>query len=249
MKSILKWSGVCFVVYVIFLVVKLPATQVLAKLPLPPELRLEGVSGTIWSGQAQTVTYQGVPIDNVQWSLSFLPLLLGEVSADVKGGNLRKIDQVSINGHINASETQIQAESLNVYIPADLIMLMLPLPIPIQAEGRFKVVLAELDYDLITGCQTVDGKGQWLNAKVAGVNKLIDLGSFDATLSCENNQTLVKVKEPNSFGLTAQVNIPADMTFKVNGRFKPSDNLPKEVHQAALFFGNKSSDGYYPIEF
>jgi general secretion pathway protein N len=249
MKSILKWGSVCFVVYIIFLVVKIPATQVLAKLPLPPELRITGVSGTIWSGQAQTVIYQGLPIDNFKWSLSFLPLLLGDVSADVTGGNLRQVDQISINGHINVSETHIQAEDLNIYVPADLIMLMLPLPIPVQAEGRFKVSLAELDYDLTTGCQTIDGKGQWLNAKVAGVNKLIVLGNFDASLTCENSQILVKVKEPNSFGLTAQVNIPANMKFKVNGRFKPSDNLPKEVHQAALFFGNKDSDGYYPIKF
>lgn len=249
MKSILKWGGVCFVVYVIFLVVKLPATQVLAKLPLPAELRITGVSGTIWSGQAQTVIYQGLPVDNFEWSLSFLPLLMGEVSADIKGGNMRQVDQISMNGHINASETLIQAESLNIYVPADLIMLMLPLPIPLQAEGRFKVSLAELDYDLTTGCQTIDGKGQWLNAKVAGVNKLIDLGNFDATLGCENNQTLVNVKEPNSMGLTAQVNLPTNMKFKVNGRFKPAANLPKEVHQAALFFGNKGSDGYYPVKF
>jgi general secretion pathway protein N len=221
----------------------------MAKLPLPPELQINGVAGTIWNGQAQVVSYQGLPIENFRWQLSFLPLLMGDVSLEVKAGNIRQADQISINGHVQISEKQVRAQDLQTYLPSDLVMMMLPLPMPVQAEGRFKIMLTDLDYDLTAGCQAIDGKGQWLNAKVAGVGKTIVLGNFDASLACENSQTLVKVKEPNSFGLTAQVTIPANMKFTINGRFKPSDNLPKEVHQAALFFGNKGSDGYYPIKF
>ncbi|MCF2947426.1 type II secretion system protein N [Paraglaciecola aquimarina] len=249
MKSILKWFFACFIIYCVFLVVKLPAVHVLAKLNLPTQLQISGVSGTIWNGQAQSISFQGLPIENVKWSLSVLPLLVGDISAEIKGGNVRQADQISISGQLKVSASQIQANSLQTYLPADLVMMMLPLPMPVQAEGRFKVELTELNYDLTTGCQVIDGKGQWLNAKVAGVGKTIDLGNFDATLGCENNETLIKVKEPNSFGLTAQVNLPANMKFKVNGRFKPAASLPKEVHQAALFFGNKGNDGYYPIKF
>lgn len=249
MKSTLKWGAVCLVTYLLFLVAKLPATQVLSKLPLPTELQLYGVSGTIWDGQAKSISYQGLPVENIKWSLSFLPLLVGDYSLDVKAGSVRQVDKISVKGQLVFSGNQIQASDLETFIPSNLVMSMLPLPIPIEAGGRFKVKLAELDYDYTLGCNELAGSGQWLNAKVAGVNKVIQLGNFDTSLGCENSQVLLKVKEPNSFGLTAQINVPADFKVKVKGRFKPEENLPKEVHQAALFFGNPDSDGYYPIEF
>ncbi|MGJ8679592.1 type II secretion system protein N [Paraglaciecola sp.] len=249
MKSFLKWGAACLLVYCIFLVVKLPANLVLAKLPMPAQIKVSGVSGTIWNGQAQMLSYQGFPIENVNWSLSVLPLLMGSVSVEIKGGNLRQADQISIQGELSVSSSQASANDLTAYVPADIVLMNLPLPIPVQGEGRFKIELQELDFDLIQGCQVVQGKGQWINAKVAGVGKTIDLGNFDASLACEKNEVLVKVKEPNTFGLTAQVNIPVNNQFKVNGRFKPAPSLPKEVHQAALFFGDKGSDGYYPINF
>ena len=35
---------------------------------------------------------------------------------------------------------------------------------------------------------------------------------------------------------------------KVNGKFKPDDSLPNEVHQASRFFGAPDADGYIPIK-
>lgn len=249
MKSTLKWGLFCLIIYAVFLVVKLPAVHVLSQLTLPSQVKLSGVSGTIWQGKAQQVSYMGLPLENVNWSLSALPLIWGEVNANVKGGNFRQAEQIALNGHISASQSAVTAQDLTAYIPAYIAMAALPLPLPVKAEGRFKINLAELNYDYATGCEQLTGDGQWLNAKVAGVKKLIDLGNFKANLGCEKQQVLVKVKQPNSLGLDAQVNLPANMKFTVSGRFKPADSLPKEVHQAALFFGNKGSDGYFPIKF
>ncbi|WP_158972730.1 type II secretion system protein N [Paraglaciecola sp. L3A3] len=249
MKSTLKWGAACLVIYFVFLVVKLPAVQVLPKLQLPPEVQVSGVSGTIWNGKAQRISYLGFPVEDVEWSLSFMSLLIKDINLEVKAGSVRQPEQIAISGQIQFSGNHIQADTLQTYVPADLVMMSLPLPIPLMAEGRFKVELDTLDYDFQTGCQALTGKGQWLNAKVAGVGKTIDLGNFNATLGCENQQVLLNVKEPNSFGLNAQVNIAADMKYKVDGRFKPSADLPKEVHQGAAFFGQPGKDGYYPIKF
>jgi general secretion pathway protein N len=60
---------------------------------------------------------------------------------------------------------------------------------------------------------------------------------------------VLHVKQPNRFGLTAKATIPANMQFKIEGRFKPEASLPKEVHQAAQFFGQADADGYFPIKF
>ena len=247
MKSVLKWGSLCLVVYFIFLIVKLPAVQVLSKIQLPEGINISVISGTIWNGHAQSAQINGLPVNDINWSLSFLPLLLKEISADIKVGNLRDVEQISVSGHISFSGQRFQSEDLLAYVPANLAISLLPLPIPIQADGRFKVQLNKVDYK--AGCQTFSGNGQWLNANFTGVTGIIELGSFDADLSCENNSIILNVKQPNRFGLTAKTTIPANMKFTIEGRFKPEASLPREVHQAAQFFGKADADGYYPIKF
>jgi general secretion pathway protein N len=247
MKSVLKWGSLCLVVYLVFLIVKLPAVQVLAQIQLPKEVRVSGISGTIWNGHAQRAQINGLPISNVDWTLSFLPLLLGEISAEIKSGDIRDIDQISANGHVSFAGKHLEVENLLAYIPTNLVISLLPLPIPVKADGRFKLQLDEVDYE--AGCQKFLGKGQWLNANFTGTTGVIDLGNFNADFSCENGSVVVDVKQPNRFGLTAKATIPADMKFNISGRFKPEANLPKEVHQAAQFFGKADADGYYPIKF
>lgn len=247
MKQSLTWGALGLCVYMVFLVIKLPAVQVLGYLSLPPEIKLQGVKGTIWQGQALNATIQGLPVSTITWSLDFWPLLLGNISADISAGNIRQVDAIAFNGEVVFASDRLQLDNVQAYFPTNLMMTLLPLPFPVKAEGRFKVQVAELDYR--QSCQTLKGSGQWLNAKVAGGEGMIDLGNFTADMSCENNDIILSVKEPNSFGLTAQATIPADLKFSVTGRFKPNANLPEEVHQAAQFFGKQDSQGYYNIEF
>ncbi|KXI28280.1 type II secretion system protein N [Paraglaciecola hydrolytica] len=247
MKHSLKWGALGLCVYVVFLIIKLPAVQVVGHLSLPPEIKLQGVKGTIWQGQAMTATLQGLPVSNIKWSLDFWPLLIGTISADISAGNIRQVDEIAFLGGVSFASDRIQLNDVQAYLPTNLMISLLPLPFPVKAEGRFKLEVDELDYR--ESCQALSGKGQWLNAKVAGLEGLIDLGNFSADMVCENNNILLSVKEPNRFGLTAQATIPANLQFAITGRFKPDANLPEEVHQAAQFFGNKDAQGYYNIKF
>jgi general secretion pathway protein N len=249
MKSTFKWISLSLLVYVIFLVIKLPAVHVISKFSLPPELNLQHVSGTIWQGKATSVAYQHLAVSPIEWKLSAFPLLFGQVELDLKGGNIRQVDDISISGNLILSNQQIGASQLKVYIPAKTALSRLPLPVPVRAQGRLVLDIQQLDYEFNQGCQQLAGNGQWLNAKVDGVSTAINLGSFNALLSCDNNNVVVSVQEPNSLGLSAKASIPANLKFTLDGRFKPAQNLPKEVHQAAQFFGRAGSDGYYPLSF
>lgn len=247
MKSTFKWVSLCLLVYLVFLVIKLPAVQVVSKVPLGKDVRISGVTGTIWHGHAQRAIINGLPVSDLSWSLAFFPLLIGEINAEVKAGNVRDLEQISVNGEVSVKGQRLVINDLLAYIPTNLVIGMLPLPIPVQADGRFKVQLDAVDYE--EGCHEFKGNGQWLNANYTGTAGVIDLGNFTADFSCNNSNIVVEVKQPNSFGLSATTLIPANMQYKITGRFKPQANLPKEVHQAAQFFGNPDSEGYYPIQF
>ena len=246
LPSILKWTVVCLFVYGIFLVVKLPASQVISRVQLPPGVSVNAVSGTIWNGQAQQVIAHGLPLNRLSWQLDALPLLWGSVSAQVKGGNMRTVDEISFKGQVQFAKNSLRGEDLQAYLPTNLVISLLPLPFPVQADGRFRIQLEALAY--ADGCQTLRGKGQWLKAEVRGLSGQIVLGNFDAQLSCDQGDVLLEIKEPNSFGLSAIARVPKNMQFSVQGKFKPDADLPKEVLHAAQFFGKPDGKGYYPLK-
>lgn len=247
MKSVFKWSALALSAYLLLLIIKLPAQQVINRLSLPPNVSLHGISGTIWQGQAIAANINGLPIQKISWSMDFLPLLLGNISADIKAGNIREQDAIAINGKLVVSGSRLQLNNVQAYLPTNLMISLLPLPFPVKAEGRFKIDIDELDY--AKSCQILKGKGQWLNAQVAGLNQMIQLGDFTANMDCIDNNVVLDVKEPNSFGLSAKAVIPSNLKFSVQGRFKPDAKLPEEVHQAAQFFGKKDNQGYYFLKF
>lgn len=235
--------GLC--TYVVFLIAKLPAEQLVARVTLPAGLKVQHVSGTLWQGQIEQMSIQGIPIRRLEWQLSPWGLLAGKAVLQLHGGNMRNPEELSLSGQLSLSQSSIGATDLNMYVPADLIIAQLPLPLPVNARGRFKVQLQQLDY--AQQCQSLSGTGQWLNAEVAGTQGYIALGNFDADLSCRDNAVLVSIEEPNSFGLSAQATISPDLNIRVNGRFRPSPDLPQEVHEAARLFGQPDAQGYFQI--
>ncbi|ALT00555.1 general secretion pathway protein GspN [Lacimicrobium alkaliphilum] len=231
--------------YIIFLIAKLPAEHLVSRVDLPDSLRIQDVSGTVWQGRIEQMSIQGIPVRAVQWQLSPWGLFAGKAVLDLQAGNIRNADELSLDGQVSLSMSAVGASNLDIYVPADLIIAQLPLPLPVNARGRFKVALQELDY--ARQCRSLEGQGQWLNAEVAGTQGYIALGNFDADLNCKAESVLVNIKEPNSFGLSAQATISPALDIRVSGRFKPAQELPQEVHEAARLFGRPDSDGYYQI--
>lgn len=237
-------------VFIFFLLYFLPASQVLGRVQLPPNIQIGEVSGRIWEGRASAVSVSGLVVEDVKWDMQVLPLLWGQLSFEVDAGNARAADDISFSGPISTSVFStgtLRTQDLKIFLPSALVIAQLPLPVPVNAGGRFRVQIDELDFD--QQCQSLTGKGQWLNASFMGMGEPLQLGNFDADLSCEDGMTLIQINEPNSFGLSAVARVPADLQISVEGRFKPADHLPRDVHEAAKFFGQPDSDGYYELIF
>jgi len=247
MNTRIKYSAIGFALFFIFLVVKLPANQVLPRLPVPDNVVFAGISGSIWQGHAEQVRYSGLQLSNVKWELSALPLLLGKLSLDIKGGNHRDSEQIAINGRFAISAGGIAADNAILFAPTPLLLAQVQMPLPINASGRVKVVLEEFAYQQATGCEVLKGTGQWLNGAVAGFNRQITLGSFNASLACDNGPITVTTDPKNALNLTGTATVPHKGKISVLGKFKVSDDLPKEVHNAANFFGKPDANGFYAI--
>ncbi|MBU2978325.1 type II secretion system protein N [Alteromonas sp. C1M14] len=246
MKAKILWTFAAVVVFLFFVVLYMPASQVINPQMLPKNVNIYGVSGTVWHGKAQAVVIDGIPVTDVAWDIAGFPLLIGQLSADVKGGNLRDANEVSFKGAVNVSAfspEQVNADDVLLFLPVDRILAHIQLPLPVDAGGRFRVRLD--DFSFGPECQSMAGHGDWLNATVAGTRGPIDFGNYSAQLSCEGKDIGITVTEPNKLGLTLQAVLAANFNgFSVQGKFKPEADLPEEVHQAAAIFGAPDADGY-----
>ncbi len=246
MKSTLSLIIVSIVFFIFFLVAYLPAKQVIGRVDMPPNVSIEGVSGTIWDGRAHQVVAQGMPVKDVRWELSVWSLLVGRVHADIVAGNMRDPEAIAFKGPLNINLFNLQhvsAEDVSLYFPVDRVLAEVQLPLPVNAGGRFRVVVDELRF--APHCEQLQASGDWLNATVSGTQGPIDFGEYTAKLTCEGKGVSVKVDEPNKLGLSLHAILNDNFELvRVEGQFKPDPSLPDEVSQAARLFGQPEADGY-----
>lgn len=246
MKSKILWTVAALITFCVFLIAKLPASQVIGRLPLANKITFEKVEGTLWDGSAQQVYIQSFPVRDVSWDINPWALLIGRVSAYVSGGNQRNADEVSFDGPLSVSAlnpNKISASGFILFVPADRVIANVQLPIPVDMGGRFRVRIDELA--MSPQCEELSGFGDWMNATVAGTQGPIDFGNYTAKLSCHDGNINASLVEPNLLGLNLNATIdPSSMKTTVQGRFKVDPSLPKEVHDAASFFGRPNADGY-----
>jgi len=96
--------------FAVFMVALVPAHQLARR--LPPDVALDGVSGTIWSGRARSLAVQGHPLGALHWSCRPWRLLLlqwscrvglqppgGELTGEFSGGFDGSLVGRGIRGH------------------------------------------------------------------------------------------------------------------------------------------------------
>lgn len=232
--------------YLIFLVITLPASQIINRIALPPNISFAEPEGTIWNGRTSNLKYNGVLFNQISWEMAPLKLLLGRVELEVNvGSNRRNSQDIKIDGTVALGFSSFSVNNLTINAPAERLIGYFPLPVPLEAEGRFNVDIKEAEFT--QHCQTIDAIGKWNNASVSGMAGMIDMGNFIADISCQQPNILVSIKDANLLGIDAVATINPKFNVSVQGRFKPDPSLPREVHQAAQFFGAPDGEGYFPL--
>jgi hypothetical protein len=99
MKRKIVIASLFLLAYLGFLLAQLPASLVVRHLPLPPNLvRLEGVSGTLWSGQAARVQYASESLTQLRWDLDGWSLLRLAPEVSVRFGERSGLNGQGILG-------------------------------------------------------------------------------------------------------------------------------------------------------
>ena len=125
-------------VYLMFLLARLPATLVVRHLPLPPNLvQLEGVSGTLWSGQIARLQYASESLTQLRWDLDGWSLLRLAPEVSVRFGDRAGLNGQGVIGWNGAAF----GRDITLNAPAPWLLARVPtrLPFPLTAEGQLQL--------------------------------------------------------------------------------------------------------------
>ena len=236
------------VVYLLSLLILTPAAWWLKLAPLPAELRLGLVQGTLWQGQITALRYQSLELRQVEWQLKPWSLLTGALVVDLQAGELAEHQQPYIKGQLRYGFSGLQLNDTLLRYPVADLAPMLTLPLPIAADGQLMVDIEHYRQGS-PWCKQLTGQASWQEARLEPPTGWIDLQHIFATLQCDDGELLLVTDGQNPLGLDVSARLLGGSRFSVDGTLKPDSSMPEEVHQAMQFVGAPDAEGRYRIRF
>ncbi len=218
----------------------LPASLVVSH--LPPDLKVEGVSGTVWNGGADVLKLRGVPLGAFNWSVEPAALLAGELAFH--------IDVARPDGFVRG---RVAATAGGALLGSDL---ELELPITVlhpeaqhdwqgDLRGTIKSVRLEHGWPVaLIGSFTMIGLTP-PSAEMAIGDFALD---FDGR--ADTPQQLVgRLRDVAAPLLVrAQLIVRRDRSYALQGEVTPRRDAPPEVSRAVAYLGAPDATGRRSFE-
>ena len=178
----MRWS-LWISALVLFFVVRVVATAPAALVVKPlaqQNVFLEGVSGTLWQGSAQSLSARAngevLAWGKLEWAVSPWDLiaLVPEVTFSTDFGAQWMSGNVLFDGF-----ESVALRNLKGAIPAELARLVAPLSL----GGSFEFEFEELRWSKDQGATEVSGKARWRNAVWLAPSEKVPLGDYTVLLS------------------------------------------------------------------
>ncbi|GIU19378.1 type II secretion system protein N [Shewanella colwelliana] len=245
--SLVKKVLIGVAVYLVFLIALFPASLAVKLAPLPKNIVISGVSGTIWSGNIDALTVQKRQLELIQWQLSPWGLLLGKANLDLVIGNRASV--ANGKGFVSLSMSGVDASDLRFEAPSDFLIGNARLPFRTKVDGHFSLMVQTLEQGL-PWCEQLVGKLFVQGLQVNNQFGQYPLGDMAVGLSCvDGNIKIASDETMNPLGLTGHALLKADKQIQVTAKVRETDAQPNDLKQALSFLGKKDSQGYYPITY
>lgn len=246
MKLFVK-IGIAIFVYLVFLFVYLPANWLVSIAPLPNNVQLSGVDGTLWQGNADFIRIDQRQLEHVSWKLNPLALFIGQVNIDFQLGS--RATAVSGKGHISYAFSGLKADNLRFDAPSSFIVAGSRLPFKTSVTGDASLMIEKLEQGT-PWCEQLAGKLFLNSIGVTNQFGAYPLGDITLGLSCRDGQVLLNTDEQsNQLGLSGTITLAENNLVKVSAKIKPTDTQPEDLRKALGFLGKQDSQGYYPINY
>lgn len=244
-----KLLGLCFIViaYSSFLVGTLPASLALSYVPLPANVIISQVEGTVWQGEAKRITVNNIDVEDVRWETSFTALLTGSAQVYVEFG--RGKNSLRGSGELGYSNAGAYAQDFTATASSEWLIAASNVPLPVTTKGLVKITLAEMQQGQ-PWCEQLDGQLSWSNAEVESLLGNIIIDSAVAKLSCDAGAMVANIKQSsNQLKLSGVAKLEERGKYTLSAVLVPTNELPEAIRSNLRYVGKENANGEYKINY
>lgn len=236
---------VALLAYLFFLLATLPASMVTDKwfkTKIPSYLQLSGVSGTIWSGKAKYVQLKGISLGKMEWRLSVLPLLWGNIAAHIKTKS-----EMSHSGFMaSLGNETVNIKNVEFQFPISMLSpLFYALPVKLDGDIRSQLKTVDIkkdDYFIADGRIVISG----LNLIAP---QAMNLGQFVIVMSPDGKGSNIIVSDDNGpLQTNVQIRVLPTGEYSLTANLLPRNGNGK-LKQGLSMFARADAQGVYHLSY
>lgn len=247
MKKYMALFSGFFGLYLVFVIVSFPVGAILNWVTLPSNVELGTAKGTVWQSEISAIRIDDVTLSNVETRLSLVSLITLDPEVLVSFGSGNN-NNPSGDGEISGLFSTLRLQNVSAQVSADTISQAINKPIPMTAHGMVDLNISEF----VVGkalCQTLTGSISWPNASVTALEESVELGSLDASLTCEQGDVVATINDENSLGLSFTASVGNNFHVSGDGYLTPTNDMPPAIRQVLPFLGQPDNQGRYRLRF
>lgn len=232
-------------IYLLALLVMLPA-KLLYWLPLPENVSVSQVSGTVWQGQIGRMYLQGVPFSDVTWDMQVSALLTGNVAADVSIP--AKSNPLAVSASLQAGFNKLSVANLRASGDLATLLHLANTRLPLTTRGNWQLRVPTFtvsDPSLVKWCNELEGSASGLGIQVLVNSVWQRLGDFPVDLGCTSSGAIaMQMSGNNSLGLAFEGHINSQ-DIAIRGTVRPNPRTPEGLAKMFQYLGQPDAQGRY----
>lgn len=206
------------------------------------------LTGSVWNGHAQALTWRAAPLGDLRWSLAPLELLRGRVGGELHltrpDGSVSTRASVSLRGDLRLADTQAG-------LPIEALA-ALPLGMPRDWRGRLSGRFEEI---VVRGGWPTTLRGTLeMDGLIAPPPRSVSIGSYHVVIPDpqadggpgEVLSARITDKE-GPFSFDGRFTLAPDRSFLLDGMLAPRGNTPPELVRSLQLLGPADASGRRPV--
>ncbi len=227
--------------FVALLVATLPASLMVRF--LPPTVQMAGLSGSVWSGNAERVIFQRRELGSVRWNCKVLPLFSGRLRCEIA---LERVD-----GRLDAVVTAQRGELVDIEDAHG------SLPVAMLGEGIAApgwTGNADLSIERLRLARgwpvAISGGAVFRGLRAPGARGL-EIGNYELTLGegeVGSNALSGRIRDLGGpFRVRGTISLKPDRSYLLQGDIAPGPGADERFLRVLSFLGEPDSAGRRPF--
>lgn len=209
---------------------------------VPVEIKLNGISGSLWSGKANAGLVEGIYFTNLDWSFKPLSLLVGQLAFDTSvnaaGGQISLRAGVGLSGKVSMSDI-VASLSLAAIHPALRAN---------RIDGMINIQMQSLV--LINGWPAEAEGSIGIGNLVAAAAGPDPLGNFRVEITTGDSGIVGLVEDAGAvLDISGTLTLSDDRSYSLIGNVAPNNQTPVALGQNLRFLGTPDANGQRQFRF